>query len=177
MLLGFAMLTKPKYTPSTVPVDDVMVVEVWNVLLLCPVRCGGGRVKAGSSNGVVKNSIALIGALALSGAGAPDCATGGGCWMLARWPVEDSDYIDNCDKYSNGKDGEGEEEGEQPCEDHDAVIPSDVPNNKGPRNDSRDNKDGSEDESGRGDRKDGGPAIGNASIVGGGRVGHVEVGA
>ena len=72
--------------------------------------------------------------------------------------------------------GEGEEEGEEPCEDHNAVIPGNISNDEGPRDYSCGDKDGSEDKSGRRDRKDGRTTIGNASIVGRGRVGHVEVG-
>lgn len=73
-------------------------------------------------------------------------------------------------------DGEGEEEGEEPCEDHDAVIPGDIPNNEGPRDDSCCDEDCSEDESGRCDGEDDRPTIWNASIVGGGRIGHIEDG-
>lgn len=74
-------------------------------------------------------------------------------------------------------DGEGQEKGKEPCEHHDAVIPGDVAHDKGARDHAGSDKDGGEDEGRGGDGEDGRPAIGEASIVGGGgRVGHVEVG-
>lgn len=74
-------------------------------------------------------------------------------------------------------DGEGQEKGKKPGEDHNPVVPGDIAHNEGAADDAGGNEDGGEHERGRGDGEDGGSTIRKASIIGRGRagIGHVGV--
>ena len=62
-------------------------------------------------------------------------------------------------------DGEGEEEGNEPCEQHDLVIPADVADDEVATEQASGDEHGGEDQCGSGNGKDGGPAIWDRASV------------